>query len=70
MPKLAIKLWIVQLSLMLLVHAPPAAAYVGPGLGVSAIAAIFGVLAAFLMLLVGSVWYPLKRLFARLKSKD
>ena len=44
-----------------------AQAYVGPGLGAGAIASILGILLAFIMLLVGVVWYPLKRFLKRKK---
>ena len=37
-------------------------AYVGPGMGAGAVAAVLGVLAGLLMLVVGVVWYPLKKL--------
>jgi hypothetical protein len=48
----------------------PAYAYIGPGLGAGALATILGVLLAILMLVVGIVWYPLKRLIRSLKSKE
>jgi hypothetical protein len=43
-------------------------AYVGPGLGVGAIAAFFGAVLAVLLAIVGVIWYPLKRLLNRRKS--
>ena len=43
-------------------------AYVGPGLGVGAIAAFFGAVLAVLLAIVGVVWYPLKRLLNRRKG--
>ena len=39
-----------------------AAAYVGPGMGLGAIAAILGLLLAFFLAVAGVVWYPVKRL--------
>lgn len=39
-----------------------ALAYIGPGLGAGAVAAVLAILAGLLMLLVGVLWYPLKRL--------
>lgn len=42
-----------------------AQAYIGPGLGVGAITAIFGVVAAVFMSLIALVWYPVKRLVKR-----
>lgn len=59
--------FLAALSLALL--APAASAYVGPGLGAGAMAAVLGVLFGVLMLVVGVVWYPLKRLLRRLRAK-
>ena len=54
---------------VLAIAAPgPALAYVGPGVGLGAIAAFFGVVLAVLLAIVGVVWYPIKRLFSRRKS--
>lgn len=38
-------------------------AYIGPGLGAGVVATVLGLLAAFIMLFVALVWYPLKKLF-------
>lgn len=46
-----------------------ASAYIGPGLGAGAIEAVLGILAGLLMLVAGVVWYPLKRLIRRLRSR-
>ncbi len=40
----------------------PAAAYMGPGAGLTAIGTVLAVIAALLLAIVGFVWYPLKRL--------
>ena len=57
------------LALGALLAAPGIAdAYVGPGLGVGAIAAFFGAVLAVLLAIVGVVWYPLKRLLKRRKA--
>jgi hypothetical protein len=37
-------------------------AYVGPGLGLSAIGSIIAFIGAIVLLIVGFVWYPIKRL--------
>lgn len=42
-----------------------AQAYVGPGLGLSAIGTIFAFIGALFLAVVGFVWYPIKRLFRR-----
>ena len=46
-----------------------ALAYVGPGLGAGTLAAVLGVLGGILMLVVGVVWYPLKRMVRRLRER-
>jgi len=48
--------------------APPADAYIGPGAGLGAIGAAIALGIAILLLLVGFVWYPLKRLLKGRKS--
>ncbi len=50
-------------------YSPAAFAYIGPGLGTGAVATVLGVLAGILMLIVGVIWYPLKRLFKWFRSK-
>lgn len=47
-----------------------ASAYVGPGLGAGAITVVLGIVSGILMLVVGIVWYPIKRLIRRLRSKE
>jgi uncharacterized iron-regulated membrane protein len=44
----------------------PAYAYVGPGLGAGAIAAVLGVLGSILAAILGVVYYPIKR---RIKAR-
>lgn len=50
-------------------YPPDACAYIGPGLGAGAVAAVLGIVSGLLMLVVGVVWYPLKRLIRYLKLK-
>jgi hypothetical protein len=57
-------------SIVALAAPATAVAYVGPGLGVGAVAAFFGAVLAVLLAIVGVVWYPLKRLFGRRKGRD
>ncbi len=45
--------------------AQPAAAYVGPGAGLTAIGSVLALLAFVVLALVGFVWYPVKRLMKR-----
>ena len=46
-----------------------ALAYVGPGLGAGALAAVLGVLAGIFLLVIGIVWYPLKMLYKRVRER-
>lgn len=42
--------------------ASPAAAYIGPGAGLGAIAVTVALILGVLLLIVGLVWFPLKRM--------
>lgn len=53
---------------LLSVAATPAAAYIGPGAGLGAIGTVFAVIGAILLMIVGFVWYPIKRLLKRGKK--
>ncbi|MFT4197960.1 MAG: hypothetical protein QM601_08630 [Pseudoxanthomonas sp.] len=55
---------------LLLLAAPGLAqAYLGPGLGLGAIGAALGAVAAVFLGLLSIVWYPFKRLWRRLRGK-
>ena len=43
--------------------------YLGPGMGGGVIAAIFGIIAAFFLGLLGILYYPIKRAFKKKKLK-
>ena len=45
-------------------------AYVGPGAGLSAIGSVLALIGAMLLLIVGFVWYPVKRLLKRRKGNQ
>ena len=47
-----------------------AAAYVGPGAGLSAIGSLLALIAAIVLAIVGFLWYPLKRIMNKRKNKD
>lgn len=49
--------------------AVPAHAYLGPAVGLSAIAASLTVLATFLFGFLSILWYPIKRLLRRLRRQ-
>jgi uncharacterized membrane protein len=46
----------------------PAAAYIGPGAGISVIGTAVAFVGALVFAIIGFVWYPLKRLAAALRS--
>ena len=54
----------------LLAMSPQAAeAYIGPGVGVTAIGTVIAFLGAILFAIVGFVWYPIKRLLRTIKGR-
>jgi len=62
----AVTRWIMVVTTLLtpcLAHA-----YVGPGAGLSAIGSVLALVGATLLLIVGFVWYPIKRLLKRRKG--
>ena len=48
----------------------PAHAYVGPGVGLTAIGAIVALVAALLLAVVGFIWYPVRRLIRNRKPES
>ncbi len=42
--------------------------YIGPGMDGGIIAVVFGVLLSFLLAIFALVWYPIKKLFYKLKA--
>ncbi len=45
-----------------------AEAYIGPGAGISAIGTVLALVGAILLMIVGFVWYPIKRLRRKLRA--
>jgi hypothetical protein len=58
------------LGLAALAVPAPAFAYMGAGAGLSAIGSVLSFLGGFLLMAVGLVWYPLKRMLKRKKGGD
>jgi len=58
------------LFLFLLTMPISAHAYIGPGMGAGALAVIFGILGAIILGLFAILWYPLKRLFSKIRKKQ
>jgi len=48
----------------------PAYAYIGPGAGVGAIGTLLAIVASLILMVVGFVWYPLKRILRKFRSAD
>ena len=66
MRALGFVLWIVLVFMLFLPS--DTAAYVGPGAGLTVIGTVLGVIGALLLAIVGFVWYPIKRLTAKLRG--
>ena len=56
------------LAVMLAGTASPALAYIGPGAGIGAIGTFFAVIGAVVLLIVGFLWYPVKRMLRKKKA--
>lgn len=62
------KLWHLPLGLAFL--ATPAHAYIGPGAGLGAIFTLLAVVLGATLLLVGFVWFPLRRALRKNKGRE
>ena len=59
----------VLVVLLVICLAPSSAmAYIGPGGGLSALGALLAVVLAVILAIFGFVWYPIKRLYRKLKG--
>ena len=47
-----------------------AQAYIGPGVGAGVVATVLGVVSSIFLLLIGIIYYPIKRAVKMLKGKD
>lgn len=63
----ALASWLTTLFVAIVLPSP-AFAYIGPGAGLSAIGTVVAVIGAFFLLIVGFVWYPVKRVLRRRKA--
>jgi uncharacterized membrane protein len=59
-----------QVAIFVLICVPGslAHAYVGPGAGLSAIGSVLAFIGACLLVIVGFIWYPVKRMLKRKKT--
>ena len=55
-------------SMSLLATSQSALAYVGPGAGLAAIGTVVALFGAVALVVIGFVWYPVKRLRTKLKG--
>jgi len=58
----------VAIAIAVLVVPTPAAAYVGPGAGLSALGSLLALLAAVVVAIIGFLWYPIKRLLGKRRA--
>ena len=63
------RLILVSSVLLLLAWPDPAAAYVGPGAGLTVIGAALAFIASIVFGILGFLWYPLKRLFRAISKR-
>ena len=66
------RVWIASLAAVgsLLATSQSALAYVGPGAGLAAIGTVAALLGAVALVVIGFVWYPVKRLRAKLRNAE
>lgn len=64
-----IRIPLMVVSTLLLASSGPAAAYIGPGAGITAIGTAIALVGAIILAIVGFIWYPVKRLRARLRDR-
>lgn len=67
--KVSKAVWLLGAMSLALGVLTPASAYIGPGLGVGVIAAVFGAIGAFFMMIAGLVWYPVKVMLRKRREK-
>lgn len=59
---------ILAITVLAALAATPAAAYIGPGAGIGALGTVIALFGAIAMLIVGFVWYPVKRMIKGRKA--
>lgn len=57
----------IPFACLLLLFATPAMAYVGPGAGLSVFGAVVGLVGTLFLALLSYVWYPVRRLWRRMR---
>lgn len=63
--------FILVLSIIALTFVAPQVshAYIGPGAGIAAIGTVLALIGGILLAIVAFIWYPVKRLLAKVKKK-
>ena len=61
---------LVAVPFMLCFPSHSAQAYIGPGVGAGVAATMLGVVSSIFLLVIGIIYYPIKRAVKRLKGKD
>lgn len=54
---------------LLLIRSQVSEAYIGPGASVTVIGTVVALFGAIVLAIIGFVWYPVKRLRARMRSR-
>ena len=65
----SISLFFVIVITLLLASPQDTEAYIGPGAGLAAIGTLLALIGGILLALVAFLWYPFKRLMAKIKKK-
>ena len=60
--RVSLALWVLAVS------APAAEAYIGPGVGAGALAAVVGVVGSIFLALFAVIYYPIKRMMKKRKA--
>ncbi len=61
--------WVAAIVIAVLSLVPdPAAAYIGPGAGLTAIGTVLALVGAIILAIFGFVWYPIKRYLRKRKD--
>lgn len=61
----------IQVFLVILALTPTSAfAYIGPGVGLGAIATFIAIFLGLLLIIVGFLWYPLKRMLRKRRQTE
>ena len=63
------KLVLLSSCLLFLINIMPVNAYIGPGMAGGVLASIIGLIVAIFMIIIGVVYYPIKRYLKERKKK-